>query len=415
MVKGGNIILFLLLILILHTLMQTGQVYGQQIECHELDPGTKSLSLSESETYTAVNDTFHFIRTCDRSVLTGTVINNDQIKSNSISVCYVFSPRSGLLTFGTQGRFTFTPQDLKSGLVTFNYRLCNSSNHETYSEAVVHIFVEHDSDCDGVVDELDQDNDNDGIPDAFEKMDGKDSDLDGCPDYLDIDSDNDGITDLEEWQAENAFVYPSDQDLSRNGWDNAYDQSSGGIWSEPEDTDSDLIPDYLDTDSDNDGLPDHVEAFDLNRDEIPEVYPLNIDSDNDGLDDAYDTLQYAPNLCNAIGSCAPLPDLNKNGIREWRDKYVAIVPQEENPVNPMISNYKIYPNPSAGQFIIEIPEVYSGQYTLKVFYPNGANLTTRKLNHGINHIKLDPDLSGLFILRISSQIGQHHSKILLTR
>ena len=42
----------------------------------------------------------------------------------------------------------------------------------------------------------------------------------------------------------------------RTALDDAYE--SNGLF--PVDTDSDLIPDYLDTDSDNDGLSDEIES-----------------------------------------------------------------------------------------------------------------------------------------------------------
>lgn len=44
----------------------------------------------------------------------------------------------------------------------------------------------------------------------------------------------------------------------------------------------------MDTDSDNDGIADYIEAFDVNSDGIPEVSPTGVDTDNDGLDDAFE-------------------------------------------------------------------------------------------------------------------------------
>jgi len=54
----------------------------------------------------------------------------------------------------------------------------------------------NDNDNDGVIDALDYDDDNDGLPTYLESK--KDSDKDGLLDYLDSDSDNDGIADGEE-------------------------------------------------------------------------------------------------------------------------------------------------------------------------------------------------------------------------
>ena len=58
-----------------------------------------------------------------------------------------------------------------------------------------------DRDGDGIVDTVDQDDDNDGIADRFELgPDGsdRDSDLDGIPNRIDLDSDNDGLPDVYE-------------------------------------------------------------------------------------------------------------------------------------------------------------------------------------------------------------------------
>lgn len=83
-----------------------------------------------------------------------------------------------------------------------------------------------------------------------------DTDGDGIADSVDLDDDNDGIPDTEEY----------------------------GIVTNPnDDADSDLIPNYLDTDfagpdSDGNGVPD---AYDFDGDGIPNH--LDLDSDNDGI------------------------------------------------------------------------------------------------------------------------------------
>ena len=82
----------------------------------------------------------------------------------------------------------------------------------------------------------------------------KDADSDGIPDFLDLDSDNDGIPDAIEAQS-NELISPSGLDENKNGVDDAYDN---GIV--PFDHDNDGVPDYLDLDSDNDGIYDLHEA-----------------------------------------------------------------------------------------------------------------------------------------------------------
>ena len=77
-------------------------------------------------------------------------------------------------------------------------------------------------------------------------------DGDGERDYLDIDSDNDGIPDNVEAQTTLGYIPPSGADLNANGLDDAY-ETGGAVGIIPEDTDGDGLPDYVDSDSDDDG------------------------------------------------------------------------------------------------------------------------------------------------------------------
>ena len=103
-----------------------------------------------------------------------------------------------------------------------------------------------------------------------------DFDCDNVPDDVDVDADNDGIPLTEE----------------------------GGI---DADSDGDGFPNYLDIDSDNDGIPDNIEAQSLAN----YMAPLNTDSDKDGMDDAYD----ADNGGTAI---VPI-DTDKDSIPDFLD------------------------------------------------------------------------------------------------
>ncbi|MEY2692468.1 MAG: hypothetical protein RIT03_858 [Bacteroidota bacterium] len=80
----------------------------------------------------------------------------------------------------------------------------------------------------------------------------RDGDGDGVPDALDLDSDNDGLLDSTEAQALNLISPVVDANS-----DGLYDEYVGLVLA---DTDSDGIPDYLDLDSDNDGIFDLVES-----------------------------------------------------------------------------------------------------------------------------------------------------------
>jgi gliding motility-associated-like protein len=97
-----------------------------------------------------------------------------------------------------------------------------------------------------------------------------DNDLDGIPNLEDLDSDNDGIPDTIEAQGKGFKVF-SGIDTNKNGLDNAFEPGLDRI-----NTDNDLNPfsfsDVFDLDSDNDGIFDLVEsgsnAIDANNDGI---------------------------------------------------------------------------------------------------------------------------------------------------
>jgi len=158
-----------------------------------------------------------------------------------------------------------------------------------------------DSDNDGVLDRFD------GLPDAFggicmiqdESL--VDTDGDGVDNQTDIDDDNDGILDVKE---------------------DAHALNGG-------DSDNDGIPDRLDLDSDNDGINDVVESgnTDFNRDgqadgtvdsqglvSSVDVNSLVIDSDSDGHVDCIDLDSDNDGVFDVIEAGIPLyTDMDGNG------------------------------------------------------------------------------------------------------
>lgn len=206
---------------------------------------------------------------------------------------------------------------------TFNYldpdfgATCNSG-----------VSLAFDTDRDGVPNVLDLDSDNDGIFDIVEaglgsydtNGDGQfnaqdsnyiDSDLDGIADIVDvdqtgvvfypadtdndliydpydIDSDQDGIIDLIEGQNSLNFIPLSGLDEDRDGMDNAFDPNSGGTPQGYINTDGTDNPDFLDTDSNNDGILDTADAYDTNSDGTADTIASGNDFDQDGLDDNFD-------------------------------------------------------------------------------------------------------------------------------
>lgn len=221
-------------------------------------------------------------------------------------------------------------------------------NMDANNDGVVDIF---DFDNDGIPNHFDLDSDNDGIYDIDEvgnghlnnSFEGKtdmnvgsnglhntienndtpttginytilNTDAVGNPDYIDIDADNDGIVDNIEAQTTTSYTPPNNTYLI-TGVDTAY---PNGIT--PIDTDGDLIPDYIDLNSDNDIRDDYIEGWDFNNDGTPETITSNSDTDNDGLDNAYDN---DDNLVNPTNNQIPtdFPDIDNtdNPERDWRE------------------------------------------------------------------------------------------------
>ena len=114
----------------------------------------------------------------------------------------------------------------------------------------------------------------------------KDTDGDSIADQLDLDSDNDGITDTTE-SLLNVFASVTKADNNKDGLFDVF--GSGTV---PLDTDNDTIADYLDLDSDNDGIYDLNESGtsaadpDIDGDGIKNFRELDSDNDN-----CYDVLE----------------------------------------------------------------------------------------------------------------------------
>ena len=184
----------------------------------------------------------------------------------------------------------------------FNWFTINSSN----SVVIINMFVEslEDFDGDGFPNRCDLDSDDDGVSDLIEggsdpavvDTDGDgvydddvgattgagvtplNTDTEGNPDFLDLDSDNDGLSDVLE---------SGGADTDGDGVINAGEP----LTIAPLDTDNDGTPDHQELDSDNDGLSDVLESGGADADgdgEINAGEPLTtapIDTDNDGTAD----------------------------------------------------------------------------------------------------------------------------------
>jgi hypothetical protein len=115
------------------------------------------------------------------------------------------------------------------------------------------------------------------------------TDTDARYNFLDADSDNDGITDNVEAQATAAYVLPTAADTDNDGLANVYEGGTGGGLV-PNNHDGTDNPDYLDADSDNDGVTDVIEGHDynLNGKKDDDVTLTITDTDGDGIDEKFD-------------------------------------------------------------------------------------------------------------------------------
>ncbi|WP_194767826.1 T9SS type B sorting domain-containing protein [Tamlana sp. I1] len=176
---------------------------------------------------------------------------------------------------------------------TFTHKLANTTSSSTYNGIISLTCFKKDTDLDGVEDALDLDSDNDGIPDFIENqgillaLSGIDADAnglddvydstlipidtdnDGVPDFYDLDSDNDGIYDLFETGQLGLTLFDSDlngiedgPNFGTNGWADAAETApdSHEMGYTLNDLDGDTVFSYLDSDSDDDGCSDVIEA-----------------------------------------------------------------------------------------------------------------------------------------------------------
>ncbi|TND03509.1 MAG: hypothetical protein FD123_3930 [Bacteroidetes bacterium] len=198
-----------------------------------------------------------------------------------------------------------------AGTYVLEWTIFNASPCAASADQATITFQTCDHDGDGIPDNIDVDDDNDGILDTIEGS--ADTDGDGIPDYFDLDSDNDGITDVIEaggTDADGDGIIDGFTDLDGDGLSDNVDPSQGGTPLPVPDTDGDGIPDYLDLDSDNDGITDVIEAggTDANGDGIIDGFT---DADNDGLSDNVDPTQG--------GTPLPTPDSDGDGIADYLD------------------------------------------------------------------------------------------------
>lgn len=187
----------------------------------------------------------------------------------------------------------------------------NSNGIPNWNDPTYAGFVDYNSDNYNDNFDWGADSDNDGIPNfqdtgfwivwldvnADGVNDNSDKDLDGLPDQYDRDSDNDGIPDVVESYGVDTNgdgIIDNYTETDFDGFSQNVDANNTGVNGSgtglgAPDLDGDGIPNYLDLDSDNDGIPDVIEAAgtDSNNDGKPDGF---VDNNGNGLHDSYELL-----------------------------------------------------------------------------------------------------------------------------
>jgi len=282
----------------------------------------------------------------------------------------------GVLPEPTAEPFTFSNNfgDLKI-LDYWTYVASVSTLSELLLDVVDDIAIlPPDTDGDGIRDDNDIDNDNDGILDALEACagveggacfpnnldpdfdedfdgipnyldaddsafdlncedqngDGKcdnillglDLDQDGIPNHLDLDADNDGLTDILEANATiqttvaNGRIVATQSDFGKNGLFNPLGTDNDNLTAQTNyqisDTDIDMHPDAYDLDSDNDGIYDVAEALLIDEDNDGFMSEVNSSVDQDGL-----VILAGESTANYIGFA---PDQDGDSVPNYLDR-----------------------------------------------------------------------------------------------
>jgi uncharacterized repeat protein (TIGR01451 family) len=291
------------------------------------NPNNKDVTFNGEVNGIAPPFTYQWSDNCGGSFNDDTLLNTTYTPDDSVDLqtCLLT-----LIVTDNCGRRNFTSFPVKFEIDTDDDGLSNSLDLDDDNDSIPDSIEENgdtsrDTDGDGVLDRIDLDADGDGILDIYESglslsqietldtnadgfidnsfnfgINGIIDDLEISPDsgtvdydgngfqddflnsdsdtsynFQDIDADNDGIPDNVEAQTTFGYVAPA-ATSNRFGINNSY--LTNLVLA---DTDFDSIPDYLDTDSDNDGTPDIEENGMANT-------ASGADTDNDGLDNNFE-------------------------------------------------------------------------------------------------------------------------------
>jgi gliding motility-associated-like protein len=279
------------------------------------------------------------------------LIDPSNVTNTGNSITSLIIADVGEYVIDSFGNVTFTPEGNFIGNAVINYTIEDNLGLVS-NEAEIVIEVLPDYDSDGIFDDDDLDDDNDGIPDAIET--NIDTDDDGIPDYLDLDSDGDGITDLKESGSEaidsnnDGVIDSTTSGFGNNGLFDGLETfiNSGVLNYNIRDTDSDNLKDFQDIDDDDDGINtvDEGDTEDFDNDGV--LNYLDNDDDGDGILTASEsTLDCDEDFILDhldITNCALIPEgfsPNGDGVNE-----TLIIPAVSNYPNFRIEIFNRYGN-----------------------------------------------------------------------
>lgn len=226
----------------------------------------------------------------------------------------------------------------------------------------------------------------------------------GRANLYDIDSDDDGIPDNIEGQVTSGYFLPTGSDTDGDGIDNAYDNivGFGGNGVTPIDTDGENIPDYMDLDTDSDGILDIIEGNDLNLNGLNDdnIILTGVDTDGDGLDDFFDnnnssaegTSARMGNAGSVFGDVSPgsITTVQRSAAsgcsteRDWRCiAYILDLkgaPKRELPQRPanIVNSVLVAPNPVKDKLQVIIKSEKTAQADVYVYDATGKKLMNFK-------------------------------------
>ncbi|WP_139958232.1 FG-GAP-like repeat-containing protein [Flavicella sediminum] len=230
-----------------------------------------------------------------------------------------------------------------------------------------------------------------------------DNDKDGIINRLDLDSDNDGIPDNIEAQTTAGYIAPNADSpalyLTNNGVNSAY---LGGVT--PENTDGIVNPDYIDLDSDNDGFYDIAESG-------SELTDANTDGQTDGVvgvNGLDDTLEVSDNYAdtNGIFDATQTDNFSSTGGKSNYRSQESVLSVNES----LLSFLKVY----ALKQNLYIREVSDELLDVRIFDVLGKQVFTKEVSGSSSYSIVLPGLkTGVYFVKIMSSTVMKKTKIIV--